>query len=158
MDIFSLLKQDHQNVSRLLTSLRDAAVRADRTESRRLFGQIKHELSVHAQVEEAHVYPVFQQADKTSDAAAEALEAHRRMKILVAALESGPEDHTWVAKLLELQKAVEHHVLEEEQDLFAKGKRVLTAAEAEELGRVVEAAKKEVKGEAPAPAGGATRN
>jgi hemerythrin superfamily protein len=158
MDIFSLLKQDHQNVSRLLAALHEASIKADLSERRRLFGQIKDELSVHAQVEEKHVYPVFQQADQTSEAAAEALEEHRRMKTLVMALESGPEDSSWVSKMLDLRKAVEHHVQEEEHDLFVKARSVLTAAEAEELGRVVEAAKKEIKGEAPAPAGGATRN
>jgi hemerythrin superfamily protein len=158
MDVFSLLMKDHQEMSRLLTTLHDATVRGDRAERQRLFGQIKHELSVHAQVEEEHVYPVFQQAEPTSDAAAEALEEHRKLKTLVTALESGADDTTWVSKMLELKKAVEHHVQEEEQDLFVKGRKVLTPAEAEELGRLVEAAKKEVKGEAPAPAGGATRN
>ena len=158
MDVFSLLMKDHQEMSRLLTTLHDATVRGDRAERQRLFGQIKHELSVHAQVEEEHVYPVFQQAEQTSDAAAEALEEHRKLKTLVTALESGADDKTWVSTMLELKKAVEHHVVEEEQDLFVKGRKVLTPAEAEELGRLVEAAKKEVKGEAPAPAGGATRN
>jgi hemerythrin superfamily protein len=158
MDVFSLLMKDHQQVAQLLTALHDATVRGDRAERQRLFGQIKHELSVHAQVEEEHVYPVFQQAEQTSDAAAEALEEHRKLKTLVTALESGPDDKAWVAKMLEFKKAVEHHVQEEEQDLFMKGRKVLTSAEAEELGRLVEAAKKEVKGEAPAPAGGATRN
>ena len=158
MDVFSLLMKDHQQVAQLLAALHDATVRGDRAERQRVFGQIKHELSVHAQVEEEHVYPVFQQAEQTSDAAAEALEEHRKLKTLVTALESGPDDKTWVSKMLEFKKAVEHHVQEEEQDLFVKGREVLTSAEAEELGRLVEAAKKEVKGEAPAPAGGATRN
>lgn len=158
MDIFSLLTQDHQNVARLLSALYDSAMRGDLSERRQLFGQIKHELSVHAQVEEKHVYPVFQQAEQTSDAAAEALEEHRQVKTLLTALESGPQDSGWVSKMLDLRKAVEHHVQEEEKELFVKGRNVLTPAEAEELGRLVEAAKKEIKGEAPAPAGGATRN
>jgi len=158
MDVFSLLMKDHQEVSQLLTALHNATVKGDRAERQRLFGQIKQELSLHAQVEEEHVYPVFQQAEQTSDAAAEALEEHRKLKTLVTALESGTDDKTWVSKMLEFKKVVEHHVVEEEQDLFVKGRKVITPAEAEELGRLVEAAKKEIRGEAPAPAGGATRN
>jgi hemerythrin superfamily protein len=158
MDVFSLLMKDHQQVARLFTTLHEVSIRADRIERQRIFDQIKQELSVHAQVEEEHVYPVFQQAEQTSDAAAEALEEHRKLKTLLTVLESDFDDKTWVSKMLELKKAVEHHVQEEEQDLFVKGRKVLTPAEAEELGRLVEAAKKEVKGESPAPAGGATRN
>jgi hemerythrin superfamily protein len=158
MDIFTLLTQDHQKVSHILNALHDAAMRADRPERHRLYEQLKYALSVHAQVEEKHVYPVFQQAEQTSDEAAEALEEHRQMKTLISALDSGPEDHTWVSKMLELRKAIEHHVRQEEDRLFAKGRSVLTAQEAEELARVVEAAKKEIRGEVPAPAGGATRN
>ncbi len=158
MDVFSLLMKDHQRVAQLFTSLHHATVRGDRAERQRIFSHIKQELSVHAQVEEEHVYPVFQQAEETSDAAVEALEEHSKLKTLVTELESDLDDTTWVSKMLELKKAVEHHVQEEEQDLFVKGREVLTPAEAEELGRLVEAAKKEVKGEVPAPAGGATRN
>lgn len=60
-------------------------------------------------------------------------------------------DYRWVQKFNDLYETVERHMHMEEDELFGQARDVLTAQEAEELGRKVEVAKKDISGEAPAP-------
>jgi hypothetical protein len=112
-------------------------------------------LELHAEVEDLHVYRVFQQAEATRDDAFKALEAHRKIKTLLDELEAARAyDHRWIAKFQDLQKAVEQHVATEENEMFRKAEGVLTPQEAEELGVKVETAKRAISRNAPTTEGG----
>jgi hypothetical protein len=111
----------------------------DTPERHQLFRELKKELELHAEVEDLHVYRVFQQAEPTRDDAVEALDAHRKIKTLLDELEAARAyDHKWVSKFQDLQKVVEQHVATEEEEMFRKAESVLTPQEAEELGVKVE--------------------
>ena len=155
MDVFTLLRQDHQKVSSMFQQIQNQIGAPDSFERRELFKKLKAELDVHAKVEDLHVYRVFQQAEPTRDSAAQALEAHKKIKTVLDELSTeGPYDSRWVTKFQELQRIVQQHVTAEELEMFAKASEVLTAQEAEELGVVVEAAKKEIKRGASTVEGG----
>jgi hypothetical protein len=127
----------------------------DTPERHRLFRDLKKELELHAEVEHLHVYRVFQQVEATRDEAAQALDAHRKIKTLLDELEAAPAyDHKWISKFQDLQKAVEQHVATEENEMFHKAEGVLTPQEAEELGVKVETAKRAISRDAPTTEGG----
>ena len=76
--------------------------------------------------------------------ALEAFEEHRVVKRLLSELESMPKtDERWGAKLKVLQENVEHHVEEEEGEMFKSARKVLSQEQIEELGARMEAAKRE---------------
>ena len=154
MDFVTLLRRSEQ-VSSLFHQIQRGFGQPDTPERHRLFRQLKSELDLHAAVEDLHVYRVFQQAEPTRDEAHEALEAHRKIKILLDELEAAPAyDHTWVPKFQELQKLVEAHVATEENDMFRKTLAIMTPQEAEELGVTVETAKLAISHNAPTTEGG----
>ena len=141
MDAFTLLKADHKKVAGLMDKIEDTTERAIKTREE-LFTQLKSELDIHAQVEETILYPVLEKAKETHDISLEAYEEHKVVKRLLSELESEPKDaEEWTAKFTVLKENVEHHVEEEEGEMFKKARRVLSEEEIEELGTRLEEAK-----------------
>lgn len=145
MDVFELLKKDHEKVSGIFEKLEPTTERGVKTREE-LFAQLKNELDVHAKLEEELLYPVLKEADETKDITLEAFEEHHVVKQLLSELEELPkDDETWGAKLTVLKENVEHHVKEEEGEMFKGARKVLSREQIEELGERMEAAKKEEK-------------
>ena len=121
MNVFTLLRRDHEKVWSLFRQITQGFGQADTPERHRLFQQVKRELELHAEVEDLHVYRVFQQAEATRDDAVRALDAHRKIKTLLDELEAAHVyDQTWVSKFQDLQKLVEHHVRQRKTRCFAR--------------------------------------
>jgi iron-sulfur cluster repair protein YtfE (RIC family) len=145
MDAFELLKKDHEKVSGIFEKLEPTTERGVKTREE-LFTQLKQELDIHSQIEEQILYPVLKEAEETHDITLEAYEEHNVVKTLLAELEALPkDDETWEAKLTVLKENVEHHVEEEEGEMFKKARKVLSSEQIEALGARLEAAKKEQK-------------
>jgi len=145
MNAFELLKQDHEKVSGIFEKLEPTTERGVKTREE-LFAQLKQELEIHARVEEEIFYPAIKEAKETRDITLEAYEEHHVVKQLLTELEELPvDDETWGAKLKVLQENVEHHVEEEETEMFSSARDVLSKEEIEELGTRMEAAKQEQK-------------
>ena len=145
MNAFTLLKTDHKKVAGIFEKLEPTTERGVKTREE-LFAQLKNELDVHARIEEEIFYPALKEADKTHDIVLEGYEEHAVVKTLLGELdELSKADETWGAKLKVLQENVEHHVEEEEGEMFPKAKEVLSAEEIEALGERLELAKNEGK-------------
>jgi iron-sulfur cluster repair protein YtfE (RIC family) len=145
MDAFALLKKDHEKVAGIFEKLDTTTERGVKTREE-LFTQLKQELDVHARIEETILYPVLKQAKETEEITLEAYEEHNVVKQLLAELAELPkEEETWGAKLTVLKENVEHHVEEEEGEMFKKARKVLSQEQIEELGAQLEAAKQEQK-------------
>lgn len=143
MDAFELLKQDHKKVSGIFEKLEATTERGVKTREE-LFAQLKQELDVHARIEETVLYPVLKQLDETEDITLEAYEEHNVVKQLLAELEEMPkDDESWGAKLKVCQENVEHHVEEEEGEMFKDARKVLSQEQIDDLGARLEAAKQE---------------
>ena len=138
MDAFELLKKDHKKVSQLFKEVEAASGQT----KKQIFSRLKNELDVHAQVEERIFYPALENQEEARDITLEAYEEHKVVKDLLGELASGnaPDDE-WDAKLTVLKENVEHHVEEEEGELFSKARTVLSRRQIEELGVEMEAAK-----------------
>ena len=150
MNAFELLKQDHEKVSGIFEKLEPTTERALKTREE-LFTQLKQELDVHAEVEEQIFYPAIKEAEETRDITLEAFEEHAVVKTLLAELEAEAKDtEEWKAKLTVLKENVEHHVEEEEGEMFTKARKVLSKEQIEELGTEMQEAKKQLQSRAAA--------
>lgn len=145
MNAFTLLKTDHKKVAGIFEKLEPTTERGVKTREG-LFAQLKTELDIHARIEEEIFYPALKEADETHDIVLEGYEEHAVVKQLLSELdELSKDDETWGAKLKVLQENVEHHVEEEEGEMFPKARKVLSTEEVEALGERLEAAKAEGK-------------
>ena len=141
MNAFTLLKTDHEKVAGILASIEETTERAVKGRDQ-LFTQLKTELDLHAKIEEEILYPALEDADETRDVTLEAYEEHRLVKQLLAELESEPKDtEEWTAKFTVLKENIEHHVEEEEGEMFKKARQVLSEEEIEALGNQLQEAK-----------------
>ena len=145
MNAFQLLKEDHQKVDGLFKQLEPTTERAEKTRTE-LFGKLKEELDIHTKIEESVFYPAIKQAAETREMVLEGFEEHHVVKLLLNELDSLPVDtEQWTAKLKVLQENVEHHVEEEEQEMFQKARQVLSEDEIEQLGARMEEMKQDLK-------------
>ena len=141
MDAFTLLKKDHEKVAGLLEKIDKTTERGVKTREE-LFTQLKTELDVHARIEETIFYPALEEYEVTRDITLEAFEEHRVVKQFLAELESlDKSDETWTAKFTVLKENVEHHVEEEEGEMFKKARKALSKEQIDELGARLEEAK-----------------
>ena len=143
MDAFSLLKADHQKVAALFEELESAGGQS----KLRVFQQIKTELELHTQIEEKVFYPALEEPEETHDLTLEAYEEHDVVKKLLQELgRARTANEEWEAKAKVLQENVEHHVEEEENELFPKAEAALGDEEIERLGERLEMAKTRAQG------------
>ena len=141
MDALTLLKNDHDKVKRLLSELESTTERGVKTRSE-LFATIKGELTVHETIEEEIFYPALLDKAKTHDITLEGYEEHHVVDLLMGELEDlDVADETWGAKAKVMQENIEHHIEEEEGDMFVKTRQVFDADELAELGERMEARK-----------------
>ncbi|MDQ1523841.1 MAG: hypothetical protein QOE47_1765, partial [Pyrinomonadaceae bacterium] len=132
MDAITLLKTDHEKVSGIFEKLEETTERAEKTREE-LFTKLKQELDVHAHIEETIFYPVLKKAEETRDITMEGIQEHHVVKVLLGELDAmGVGSETWTAKLKVLKENVEHHVEEEEGDMFKKAREVLSKEQLEE--------------------------
>ena len=136
MDAITLLKEQHREVEALLK----AAEKAESPkEKKTLFQQIGDNLAAHAAIEEEIFYPAIYR-DKTEDILREAVEEHLAAKRIIAdLLDMDETEPQYGAKLSVLREQIEHHVKEEEKELFPEVKKGLHKAELEEMGSEMEA-------------------
>jgi hypothetical protein len=141
MDAITLLKRDHDKVKRLLTELESTTERGVKTRSE-LFATIKGELTLHEIIEEEIFYPELKAHPKAKDIVLEAYEEHNVVDHLMGELEAlDVSDETWGAKALVMKENIEHHIEEEEGEMFRQARQVFDAQELDDLGRRMEARK-----------------
>ena len=157
MDAIELLKTQHEEVKAMFKKIE----KAEDEEKQDLFEQIADALAVHAAIEEKHFYPATKNA-RTEELLQEAVEEHLSAKRLIADLmEMSPEDPQFDAKVAVLEEQIEHHVEEEEKELFPKVRKMIGKEELEDLGMVMEDMAEELKasgaprGSVPAETGSA---
>ena len=148
MDAITLLKADHDKVKRLLGELEKTTERGVKTRTE-LFATIKGEMTVHESIEEEIFYPALMEMAKTRDITLEGYEEHHVVDLLMGELEDlDVADETWGAKATVMKENIEHHIEEEEGDMFAKARQVFERSELQDLGARMEARQKDAKGDA----------
>ena len=134
MNAFELLKTDHRKVEEIFSQI-EKAEEGDTDKLERLFAELKKNLDVHAHIEETVLYPVIKKEAETREITLEGFEEHHVMKLLLRELDNmktGTEQ--WMAKLKVLKENVEHHVEEEEDEMFSKAREVLSDEQISQIG------------------------
>ena len=124
MDAITLLKADHDKVKRLLTELESTTERGVKTRTE-LFATIKGELTVHEIIEEEIFYPELKAHPKAKDIVLEGYEEHHVVDLLMGELEALDVTTRRGARRRKVMKEnVEHHIEEEEGEMFRKARQV----------------------------------
>jgi hemerythrin superfamily protein len=115
-DAIALLKEDHRKVEKLFKDFESA--KGDGRKEK-LARQICLELSIHTKIEEEIFYPACD-GKIEEDMLKEAFVEHDSAKLLIAEIEAGngQSDDFFDAKVQVLSEQIEHHVEEEEKELF----------------------------------------
>jgi hemerythrin-like domain-containing protein len=120
-----LLTAEHRQVSAMFKQFEELGERA-KASKKKLADQICAALRVHTQIEEEIFYPAVREASKDlEDVVDEAVVEHASAKDLIEQLEAAdPEDDLYDAKVKVLGEQVEHHVGEEEKEMFPKVRKL----------------------------------
>ncbi|MFP5264412.1 MAG: hemerythrin domain-containing protein [Blastocatellia bacterium] len=134
MNAIELLIRDHEEAAGMMDQL-ETADKGDRS-ARDTFLQLKNALTLHTQVEEQVFYSALKNHEETSDMIPESLEEHREVDEILAEMSRlNPGDDDFMDKLTELRESVEHHVEEEQNEMFPKAERILGESRLQEMGR-----------------------
>ena len=146
MDAIKMLEEDHKKVKELLTELESTTERGVQKRER-LFATIKGEMMVHETIEEEIFYPELKSHPKAEDIVLEGFEEHHVVDLLMGELERlDVSDETWGAKAKVMKENIEHHIEEEETEMFPQARKVFDESELTELGAQMTARKQEAKG------------
>ncbi|MBO2889920.1 MULTISPECIES: hemerythrin domain-containing protein [Pseudomonas] len=150
MNAIDLLIQDHELVKKLLEELSSTTERAVKKRAE-LLERIKQEVSIHTALEEEILYPAIKQAGGKEEAKMyyEAKEEHRTVDSLVLPdlLQTETGTVEFAGRVKVMKELLEHHIEEEESELFPTARKLLGKQQLDELGQAMVAQKKLLKGE-----------
>jgi hemerythrin superfamily protein len=126
-----MLTADHKKVKKLFSGFDKLKEDGSDEDKSAIVEKICNELKIHTEIEEEIFYPAVRKAIDDSDLMDEALVEHAGAKDLIAQLEeASPDDELYDAKVTVLGEQIEHHVTEEEGDMFPKAKKAKVDTEA----------------------------
>ena len=141
MSAIDMLEADHREVEKLFETFEKAT---SARQQRAIFNEIADKLAVHAAIEEQHFYPAAK-TDDTEDLLLEAVEEHLAAKRLIADLLRLPaNEESFAAKVTVLKEQIEHHVEEEEGELFPQVRDLLDDETLDALEQEMAATKEEL--------------
>jgi hemerythrin superfamily protein len=144
-DAIDILMADHKKVKALFKQFAKLD-EGDEAEKQEIVAQICQELTVHASIEEEIFYPAVREEIEEPDLMDEALVEHAGAKDLIAQLKQmSPGDDLYDAKVTVLGEQIDHHVEEEEGEMFPKAKKAKVDLEA--LGTQLTERKEELEGD-----------
>lgn len=137
MNAIDLLKADHEKVKSILSQLSESTDRAVK-KRKELLEKLELEVSIHTQLEEEILYPAYKAAGGKAEAEMyyEAKEEHRTVDSLVLPDLKGtdPTSPEFAGRVKVIKELLEHHIEEEETDMFPHAKKILGKAKLDELG------------------------
>ena len=145
MTIYQVLREDHKKFRALFDQVKETTERAEKTREE-ILEKLEQTLLPHAKAEEKVLYSRLQKEDETEAVSLEAIEEHRVAERLLKELRALPvTDPHWTAKMEVLRESVEHHLEEEEDEMFEKAREVLSEEEAHTLAEAFIQAKEQQK-------------
>jgi hypothetical protein len=144
VDVLRLLKDDHDEVRKPLDELDSTTERGVKTREE-LYSKLTTKLQAHEAIEEEILYPALKEHPKAKDLVLEAYEEHHVVDMVAEEIDGLPfDDETWGAKLTVMKENLEHHIEEEETDMFDQCRTVFDKDELEDLGTRMQERKEEL--------------
>ncbi len=132
MNIFEALRADHEIQRTLIDKLVNTS--GDNDLRKNMFNKLKHELEIHADAEERHFYIPLIEKDLTQEKARHSIAEHHEMDELVEKLENTDmSSPAWLTYMKQLAQKVEHHLDEEEQEVFQLAGKALNEKDKQQL-------------------------
>ena len=140
-----MLKADHDKVKKAFKEF-EKLDREDSEAMQELVQTVCEDLKVHTTLEEEIFYPAVREAIEDEDIMNEAQVEHETAKMLIEQLENmGPDDPNFHATFTVLGEYVNHHIEEEEDEMFPQAKK--TDLDFEDLAERMKARRQELMGE-----------
>jgi hypothetical protein len=143
MDALTLLKEDHRLFKKLLEDGDETTERAVKGRTA-LLERLTAELKAHERIEEEILYPALKRHEEAKEIVLEGYQEHHVADLIVEELHQTPvTDERWGAKFSVLKENIEHHIEEEEGDLFKKARTIFDREQLVSLGEQMQALKKQ---------------
>jgi hemerythrin superfamily protein len=148
-DALQILEQEHRRIEELLAEGEATGDRARKTR-RDLLGTLASALDAHELMEEKVLYPALESHLEAREIVLEGYEEHHVADVIVKELRAvAADDEQWGAKFKVLKENIEHHIQEEEGEMFRAARGIFSRAELLDLARRMTALR---------PTGGRQRN
>jgi iron-sulfur cluster repair protein YtfE (RIC family) len=125
MDATELLKKDHDAVRQLFAEFESAESEQDKLDA---YDDIREQLLIHARIEEEIFYPAVREINsgKSATQVDQALSEHQQVKAMLDKLDdmAAEVDADFAKTVRTLAESVEHHVQEEENDIFMSARKL----------------------------------
>jgi hemerythrin-like domain-containing protein len=139
-EFFEMIEKDHEEVKEIIEKIEESSSGAVKSREK-MFMQLKEELLPHMKAEEKTLYPALKEQKESRMQALEALEEHHVAELVFKELESMPKsEDTWMAKLKVFKELLEHHIEEEEDQVFKMAQETL---ESDKMSQIMEAFQQE---------------
>lgn len=148
MTIYEVLKRDHRHVEHLFKRIAKALDKKDFSEVPELFDELKTELTAHSKAEQEVFYQPLKVlgGEDGKGLSWEGDEEHHVIRLLLGELSRVPfHSEEWSAKIKVLNEVVDHHVEEEEEEIFKQARKVFSEDDAEKIAEDMESLKSAYK-------------
>lgn len=133
-DALQMLEAEHRRLEELLKQGEQTTEQA-RQKRRELLNTITAEVDRHEQKEERVLYPALQAHPEARDIVSEGYQEHHVADVIIDELHAvATDDEAWGAKFKVLKENLEHHIKEEEGEMFRIARGVFSRGELQELG------------------------
>jgi iron-sulfur cluster repair protein YtfE (RIC family) len=144
MSLFQQFKKDHQRIATLFKTLSQTTTKALKTRNE-MFRRLKEELETHSSLEEDIFYAMLSCHKEAETIVKKAKQDHKEAKKRLKELTRLPRnEEEWGKKLDQLRKKIEHHVREEEDQMFPKARKLLSDEQLEDMASRIEEERKEM--------------
>ena len=135
--IFDKLIADHERHRELLAQI--AETKGDSEDRRTLFEQFRIDVTAHASAEEQSLYAEMMGRPELTDDARHGVAEHKQLDDLIGELvDMDMSSPGWLTKFKTLRHDYEHHIEEEEKDIFPAADEELSKAVETKLGKIFE--------------------
>lgn len=135
--IFDDLKADHARHREMLAAIADA--KGDKTSRAKLFEEFRVDVSAHAAAEEQSLYATMLSNPDLQEDARHSVSEHKEIDDMIVALcKLEVDGEAWRRKFTEMRTEYDHHITEEEEEMFPAAAEEMSKAKATELGAVFE--------------------
>lgn len=143
LTIFDVLKQDHEK-ARYLFDKAEKSGKKQIAALQKLFTQLEEELMLHMEGEERFFYSALEKNEEIRDMVLRSYEEHQVAKTLIGTFTSlAVDDERWAAKMQVLSEIVEHHMQEEEREVFKLARKALGKEQQHEIAMMFQRSKRE---------------
>lgn len=146
MTIYEALKKDHIKVKTLIDELLEVGKTNERRRAKLLIEEIRDELIPHSRAEEAVFYNVLTSIEQAQPLVIHnGFQEHIEAETILKSLQAKDEiDAEWMLLARKFKKAIETHIQEEEDEIFATAQKFVSENDAEMMAQAFEELKPHV--------------